>query len=231
MSFLPLNEYDLQFFRSVHAQWSESKLKGVMVCKHKFSMADLVRHTHETIEKYRGAGVAVNRNSVLRMASVMLNAFGFSLRNLPLNTIYVAIHCKDSAAFKQWKKIGLAKELRLYPWLLFIFVIADDTYFTFSTQKLRRKCPGCDAIELDPSLFFKNFPAAETCFINIYADKKCAKLSDCSGCRRVGYCSPECQKKDWPKHRQTCQKPENVTEEAIRKPLFLTAFLEPINVK
>ena len=33
------------------------------------------------------------------------------------------------------------------------------------------------------------------------------KLYTCSRCKRANYCSLECQKKDWKKHKQTCTRP------------------------
>lgn len=43
--------------------------------------------------------------------------------------------------------------------------------------------------------------------------KKCAKcgkvdeaIKNCSRCLQVGYCGPECQKLDWPSHKQVCVK-------------------------
>lgn len=33
------------------------------------------------------------------------------------------------------------------------------------------------------------------------------KLKQCGGCKLIGYCSPECQRLDWPKHKRVCEKP------------------------
>lgn len=36
-------------------------------------------------------------------------------------------------------------------------------------------------------------------------EQKCAKLSRCAGCRITSYCSKECQKANWPSHKEFCQ--------------------------
>jgi hypothetical protein len=40
------------------------------------------------------------------------------------------------------------------------------------------------------------------------AEKKAdgSALAVCSGCKKVSYCCPECQKKDWPSHKADCKK-------------------------
>lgn len=45
-------------------------------------------------------------------------------------------------------------------------------------------------------------------------EKKCSNcknertdLLKCSICKTTFYCNKDCQKSDWPNHRQTCQKP------------------------
>ena len=42
----------------------------------------------------------------------------------------------------------------------------------------------------------------------VCASQECSKPGNlrCSGCRTVGYCSAECQKKDWKQHKVNCQK-------------------------
>ncbi len=220
MTQIGIREHEAEFFRSLHDRWKKSGLQRgeAMVCNRKLSTDQLVSNTRATIDSFR----SIRKPQI---ASVILNTYGFTLRNIPFNTVYVAIHQDNSLAFRQWFKSGGSKELRLYPWLSHIIIVTDEMHVQFKLEKLRRTCHGCHTIELDPSLFFTNFPEAEQ-----DAGKKCVKLSDCSGCRRVGYCSPECQQKDWPTHRETCQKAEVVADEAITKPLLLVAFLEPINV-
>ena len=36
--------------------------------------------------------------------------------------------------------------------------------------------------------------------------KTAAEMPRCSGCGKVSYCSEECQKKDWKKHKVDCKK-------------------------
>ena len=41
---------------------------------------------------------------------------------------------------------------------------------------------------------------------------KTAKLLACGRCREVEYCSPACQKKDWPQHKRVCRKVDKARE-------------------
>ncbi len=47
--------------------------------------------------------------------------------------------------------------------------------------------------------------------VKLLSQKKCAAcsstekgLGQCSGCKKVYYCSPACQKQDWPQHKKVC---------------------------
>ncbi|KAJ7644840.1 hypothetical protein FB45DRAFT_784839 [Roridomyces roridus] len=62
-----------------------------------------------------------------------------------------------------------------------------------------------------------------------YNCSKEGKISKCTGCRRVGYCSPECQKTNWKQHKPIC-KVLGVLETDIRAPHALVRPLpeEPI---
>lgn len=46
-----------------------------------------------------------------------------------------------------------------------------------------------------------------------YCHKTEEHLRRCSRCKRVFYCSKECQQKDWPSHKPTCQLPKSENEE------------------
>ena len=41
--------------------------------------------------------------------------------------------------------------------------------------------------------------------MNAELSKEEKKLRTCSKCKRVAYCSKECQKKDWEGHRKDCR--------------------------
>lgn len=49
----------------------------------------------------------------------------------------------------------------------------------------------------------KRLPDAKTCSI---CDKLVAQVQYCSGCRKMAYCSRDCQKLDWPTHKATCER-------------------------
>ena len=52
-------------------------------------------------------------------------------------------------------------------------------------------------------------PSNPGCFV-------CGKLEPvkkCGKCRKVQYCSPECQKADWKMHKEICNKKTNISEE------------------
>lgn len=77
-------------------------------------------------------------------------------------------------------------------------------------------CEKCD-IEAQMNMynFFNNqgfraniIDISETCkLICGYCDKeKKNKLKKCSRCKVYYYCSKECQKKDWPRHKLQCNK-------------------------
>ena len=49
-------------------------------------------------------------------------------------------------------------------------------------------------------------PAAKAKCAN--CGKEGAKMNACSVCKKVGYCSRDCQKQDWQFHKRVCKKPE-----------------------
>ena len=54
--------------------------------------------------------------------------------------------------------------------------------------------------------------------------KECSKPGNlcCSRCKTVGYCSTECQKKDWKQHKVNCKQTEPSEQDGIsgKKPSF-----------
>lgn len=58
----------------------------------------------------------------------------------------------------------------------------------------------------------REFPLASSCAK--CNDEKTArkdfKMSRCGGCKLTRYCSPGCQKADWPRHKRTCKIVESV---------------------
>ena len=56
----------------------------------------------------------------------------------------------------------------------------------------------------------------------VCASQECSNPGNlrCSGCRTVGYCSAECQKKDWKQHKVNCKKtvPTGQDKASDRKP-------------
>jgi hypothetical protein len=52
----------------------------------------------------------------------------------------------------------------------------------------------------------RNRKACKTCGkLNAELSKEEKKLKTCSKCKRVAYCSKECQKKDWEGHKKDCR--------------------------
>jgi hypothetical protein len=52
----------------------------------------------------------------------------------------------------------------------------------------------------------RNRKACKTCGkLNAELSKEEKKLKTCSKCKRVAYCSKECQKKDWEDHKKDCR--------------------------
>ena len=52
----------------------------------------------------------------------------------------------------------------------------------------------------------RNRKACKTCGkLNAELSKEEKKLKTCSKCKRVAYCSKECQKKDWEDHKYDCR--------------------------
>lgn len=48
--------------------------------------------------------------------------------------------------------------------------------------------------------------------------KEVLKALRCGVCKKVSYCTPQCQKDDWPYHKRTCKKPAEVKTPAVEKP-------------
>uniref|UniRef100_A0A915DWS9 MYND-type domain-containing protein n=1 Tax=Ditylenchus dipsaci TaxID=166011 RepID=A0A915DWS9_9BILA len=67
--------------------------------------------------------------------------------------------------------------------------------------------------------------ASHYCSLCVKSDRHC-KLSRCSSCKLIFYCSPECQKADWCLHKQECKFIKNfngLCDESVRLVLRLHA--------
>lgn len=83
--------------------------------------------------------------------------------------------------------------------------VADDGAEVISNMPTHSQVPPNISDVQTPEIL----PSNPGCFV-------CGKLEPvktCGRCRKVQYCSPECQKAGWKMHKEICNKKRNISEE------------------
>ena len=119
----------------------------------------------------------------------MLSDFVFhSMNNLPANK--QLLQC--------FKRIGLHGKnrelLKEGGWDALNFIFQNEDRMRKDRRKLRNLVPTPKPTNLDPRCAVCDASNDEV------------KLKSCAKCESVLYCSRECQKKDWKKHKRNCKK-------------------------
>ena len=76
--------------------------------------------------------------------------------------------------------------------------------------ELQNPPPGLDPVEMLASLRSGANPS-----VCKWCHGKTPKASKCGGCRQACYCSTDCQRKDWPKHKKGCNYIRAMYEERV----------------
>lgn len=70
---------------------------------------------------------------------------------------------------------------------------------------------------------------------NIDCDKKMKKMKMCSSCKTTKYCSVECQKKDWQRHKEECKNLKQIDnikkhQKYILDDIMLKGYFDKYNI-